>query len=153
VNSGVSLAFHRYSFSSQGENSEFDIQGVSPGAPKDLETGTRQSTKLFTLLRAKKQTFKSKKKKKKLLLLLTGPDLPGVSDCDSETDQDESSSSSAFVIPVQFNVHQLPTVSVDVESTASTIRIQDNSIKLVVPSGFASPNSAGESSDGKPDGN
>nr|CAH0108618.1 unnamed protein product [Daphnia galeata] len=120
VNSGVSLAFHRYSFSSQGENSEFDIQGVSPGAPKDLETG---------------------------------PDLPGVSDCDSETDQDESSSSSAFVIPVQFNVHQLPTVSVDVESTASTIRIQDNSIKLVVPSGFASPNSAGGSSDGKPDGN
>ena len=88
------------------------------------------------------------------MLLLTGPDLPGVSDCDSETDQDESSSSSAFVIPVQFDVHQLPTVSVDVESTASsTIRIQDNSIKLVVPSGFASPNSAGESSDGKPDGN
>jgi hypothetical protein len=152
VNSGVSLAFHRYSFSSQGENSEFDIQGVSPGAPKDLETGTRQSTKLFTLLRAKNK-HSNLKKTKKLLLFLTGPDLPGVSDCDSETDQDESSSSSAFVIPVQFNVHQLPTVSVDVESTASTIRIQDNSIKLVVPSGFASPNSAGGSSDGKPDGN
>ena len=101
--------------------------------------------------------FKKAKKNKhsnvNKMLLLTGPDLPGVSDCDSETDQDESSSSSAFVIPVQFDVHQLPTVSVDVESTASTIRIQDNSIKLVVPSGFASPNSAGESSDGKPDGN
>ncbi|KZS06049.1 Chloride channel protein 2 [Daphnia magna] len=112
VNSGVSLAFHRYSFSSQGDNSEFDLQGVSPGAPKDLETG---------------------------------PDLPGVSDSDSETDQDESPSS-AFVIPVQFDVHQLPAVSVNVENTASTILPQDNSIKLIVPSGFACPSRTGESS-------
>jgi hypothetical protein len=68
VNSGVSLAFHRYSFSSQGENSEFDIQGVSPGAPKDLETGTRQSTKLFTLLRAKNKHSNLKKNKKTVVI-------------------------------------------------------------------------------------
>jgi hypothetical protein len=72
--------------------------------------------------------------------------LPGVSDSDSETDQDESSASSAFVIPVQFDVHHMPTVSVDVESTASTIRMKDNSIKLVVLSAFACPGGAGESS-------
>jgi len=146
VNSGVSLAFHRFSFSSQGDNSEFDLQGVSPGAPKDLETGTRQSSEIFTLLGfPKKHFFKT------VIIVLTGPDLPGVSDSDSETDQDESSASSAFVIPVQFDVHHMPTVSIDVESTASTIRIQDNSIKLVVPSAFACPNGAGESSVAKTD--
>lgn len=52
VNSGVSLAFHRYSLSSQGECGEFDLQGVSPGAPKDIETGTRQTAEFepFALL-------------------------------------------------------------------------------------------------------
>lgn len=145
MNSGVSLAFHRFSFSSQGENSEFDIQGVSPGAPKDLETGTRQSSEIF--LQSYLLTQKTV-----IVVLLKGPDLPGVSDSDSETDQDESSASSAFVIPVQFDVHHMPTVSVDVESTASTIRMKDNSIKLVVPSAFACPGgAAGESSVAKTD--
>lgn len=147
MNSGVSLAFHRFSFSSQGENSEFDIQGVSPGAPKDLETGTRQSSEIFFT-----ELF-TYTQKTVIVVLLKGPDLPGVSDSDSETDQDESSASSAFVIPVQFDVHHMPTVSVDVESTASTtIRMKDNSIKLVVPSAFACPGGAtGESSVAKTD--
>lgn len=126
---------------------------VYPRALRKISKQVQGNQPNYLRFLEQKNKHSNLKKTKKLLLLLTGPDLPGVSDCDSETDQDESSSSSAFVIPVQFNVHQLPTVSVDVESTASTIRIQDNSIKLVVPSGFASPNSAGGSSDGKPDGN
>ena len=39
VNSGVTVAVRRDSFSSQGETGEFNFQGVSPGAPIDIETG------------------------------------------------------------------------------------------------------------------
>lgn len=43
VNSGVAVGNRQDSVSSQGETGEFDFQGVSPGAPIDVETGTMQN--------------------------------------------------------------------------------------------------------------
>ncbi len=44
VNSGVAVGNRRDSVSShEGETGEFNYQGVSPGAPIDVETGTVQN--------------------------------------------------------------------------------------------------------------
>ena len=140
VNSGVSFAFHRYSLSSQGENSEFDLQGVSPGAPKDNEIGTRQLTFIFIYPRVR---FYSTV----IIAIIscfffyyhycfTAPDTSEMNDLDLAIGE----SPSPFVIPVNFDPYQLPSssVSVNVENVDNgTSTIQDNTIKLVVPSAFA----------------